>query len=351
MTEEFGTYLKYERELRGISLEEVSARTKINVCYLNALEKDKLEGLPGEVFIRGYIRSYAKSIGADEEEILIAYDDTIGKPRKEEFEKTIRTKENSEQKIQKIKGSVLAGFLAAGLVGAGIWGGMGGISDLKLNFSNFVKSSDNLSAPGQAAQSRNSVNQKINGQISFNKTEATGFFPALKPVNYKEINELFMVSEEIVSGVMDPDSGQALARAGSESNEKSKDAEELGKNKTLAGIEAQPDRVKESPVKLGENDDTIQANPEKNKVERQPLELVIRARESSWFNLKVDSSKEEDFILSAGTRKKIHAEGSIKVWIGNGPGTELTLNGRALKMPESSDNVIRDFVINAKLLE
>ena len=75
MIEDFGSYLKSERELRGVTLEELHAKTRIPMHYLRALEKNLFDELPEEVFIRGYIRSFAKVIGANEDEVLSAYID------------------------------------------------------------------------------------------------------------------------------------------------------------------------------------------------------------------------------------------------------------------------------------
>ena len=64
--EDFGSYLKSERELRGVPLDEISTTTKINIRFLMALENNQFDDLPGEVFIKGYIRSISKVIGSDE---------------------------------------------------------------------------------------------------------------------------------------------------------------------------------------------------------------------------------------------------------------------------------------------
>ena len=77
MIEDFGAYLKSERELRGVTIDEVASKTKIHARYLHALENNQFEKLPGEVFINGFIRSMAKVIGADENELLSAYSDII----------------------------------------------------------------------------------------------------------------------------------------------------------------------------------------------------------------------------------------------------------------------------------
>ena len=56
----FGEHLKREREMRGVTLEEISAATRISTRFLEALENEHWEELPGGVFNRGFIRSVAR---------------------------------------------------------------------------------------------------------------------------------------------------------------------------------------------------------------------------------------------------------------------------------------------------
>jgi cytoskeleton protein RodZ len=64
---EFGRELRSERVNRGIELEEISDSTKISSRYLAALEDDQFEQLPGGVFNKGIVRSYARVVGLDED--------------------------------------------------------------------------------------------------------------------------------------------------------------------------------------------------------------------------------------------------------------------------------------------
>ena len=65
--------LRRERELRGISLKQISDDTKIGVRFLEALEEDRLELIPGEFYRRSYLRAYARYLGLDEERAVNAY--------------------------------------------------------------------------------------------------------------------------------------------------------------------------------------------------------------------------------------------------------------------------------------
>jgi cytoskeletal protein RodZ len=69
----FGETLKRERELRQISLREISEATKISLRYLDALEKDDFRHLPGGVFNKGFVKAYAQFIGIDPEAMAMAY--------------------------------------------------------------------------------------------------------------------------------------------------------------------------------------------------------------------------------------------------------------------------------------
>ncbi len=72
-TESVGSYLKRHRELKGMSVAEVSRATRIPVASLDAVESDHFDDLPGEVFVRGFLKSYALTVGVLPDEVLARY--------------------------------------------------------------------------------------------------------------------------------------------------------------------------------------------------------------------------------------------------------------------------------------
>jgi len=68
-----GAYLKNIRLENGISIEAVSGATKIGIDHLIHIEMDHYENLPAEVFVRGFLRAYAKAIGLDDDEVMRRY--------------------------------------------------------------------------------------------------------------------------------------------------------------------------------------------------------------------------------------------------------------------------------------
>ncbi|MBW2569130.1 MAG: helix-turn-helix domain-containing protein [Deltaproteobacteria bacterium] len=78
----FGRYLKAKRIEKGITLEEVSRETRIRMDNLLLIEKEEHDKLPAEVFMRGFLRAYAKAIDADEEEAVRRYVSSLHVSRK-----------------------------------------------------------------------------------------------------------------------------------------------------------------------------------------------------------------------------------------------------------------------------
>ena len=69
-----GNILRTERETQGRTLTEVSKAVYIKTKYLSALEEENFAAIPGEVYVKGFIRAYASYLGMDGEELVAQYD-------------------------------------------------------------------------------------------------------------------------------------------------------------------------------------------------------------------------------------------------------------------------------------
>ena len=74
----FGEILKSEREIREVTLNEVTVATRIPPRFLEAFEQEDWEKLPGGVFNRGFVRAIARYLGLNEENLLSEYDLAYG---------------------------------------------------------------------------------------------------------------------------------------------------------------------------------------------------------------------------------------------------------------------------------
>jgi len=75
--ETVGKYLKRERELRNISLKEISTSTKIRESLLRAIEEDRYDLLPSPVFVKGFLIAYGKYIGLDPSDVVLRYESDL----------------------------------------------------------------------------------------------------------------------------------------------------------------------------------------------------------------------------------------------------------------------------------
>ena len=91
-----GQELKRERELRAISLNDIAGQTRIVLRYLQALEDDRLDLLPGAFFIKSVLRSYSKCIGVDENRFVNKYHEEI-LIQQEDLKETERRRSNDNR--------------------------------------------------------------------------------------------------------------------------------------------------------------------------------------------------------------------------------------------------------------
>jgi len=78
----FGRYLQSIRVEKGISLKAVSHETRIRLETLHFIEEEDHQNLPDEVYVKGFLRAYAKAIGADGDEAVQHYISRLAVKRK-----------------------------------------------------------------------------------------------------------------------------------------------------------------------------------------------------------------------------------------------------------------------------
>ena len=328
MSEDFGSYLKHERELRGVPLDEIAQSTKISISFLRALEESRFDDLPGEVFIKGFIRSYGQAIGSNVDELMAAYHESSSKRQDTETSNTATSppKEEQPERHSGFPMKAVSGFIAALLI---IVGGIYWVTSEK---GENVKQSQqtSLSAPSTIDNSL----PVVEGDAEPTVLEEASISP---------------------SEVESPKPGSNQTNAAGSSESPVVNLAEITPQATEA-----PSPIKNT-VTVSENDAIIkdlqdQAVPESMEVSTEAgmgdssLNLVIRVNENSWFNLRIDDQRDQDFILPPDGSKTIQAKNAIVMTIGNRRATQLILNGQQLDLPESPDNVIRNLTVNAEQL-
>lgn len=82
---EIGKILRKAREDKGYTLDDLQQVTKIQKRYLIAIEDENFDELPGDFYVRAFIKQYANMVGLDGNELLQKYDDQLPKTKTEEY--------------------------------------------------------------------------------------------------------------------------------------------------------------------------------------------------------------------------------------------------------------------------
>lgn len=82
---EIGKILRKAREEKGYTLDDLQQMTKIQKRYLIAIEDENFDELPGDFYVRAFIKQYANTVGLDGNELLQKYDDQLPQTKTEEY--------------------------------------------------------------------------------------------------------------------------------------------------------------------------------------------------------------------------------------------------------------------------
>ncbi|MCF6515797.1 DUF4115 domain-containing protein [Lactobacillus sp. S2-2] len=116
-----GDRLKQSRIEKGLSLDEIQQKTKIQKKYLIAIEENNLNELPGDFYIRAFTKQYAATLGFDSNELLDDYEDSIPDTNTNEYmdkisENTIETR-SAKNKVSERNSKIKGAFSISVIVG------------------------------------------------------------------------------------------------------------------------------------------------------------------------------------------------------------------------------------------
>lgn len=118
---DIGDKLRSAREAKGLSIEDIEKATKIQGRYLTAIEQNDFDKLPGDFYVRAFIRQYAQIVGLDGKKLLSEYHEDIPKAEPEEFvEDSIDNKSEEVRKTTSNKKKIWQDYLPRIIVGLGI---------------------------------------------------------------------------------------------------------------------------------------------------------------------------------------------------------------------------------------
>ncbi len=326
MAEDFGSYLKSERELRGVTLEELNSKTRIPVRYLLALENNQFEELPEEVFIKGYIQSISKVIGAQEDDVLSTYMDI------KNTAPSINTNNPStlNQKHSTLDPKFIFVLSLTVLFLSGVaWG-------INILIHKFNKdSTESISALSKQKQDK-MIEEPVNNLSSENaKTNDTSTTLTISelPSTTSTLGSKVPI-EEPPNNLFTKPVGDLKNLSATVNNE---DPEEELNQSVLIDIAGK------------ENISDASAPPKESNI---PLKLRVKIKGNVWFNIMVDDSPVETFVLTKGSEKIFYGKKQYLINAGDKNLIDLTLNDTAINFPNGNkEDLVTNFTINAQLVE
>jgi len=322
MAEDFGSYLKSERELRGVTLDELYSKTKIPVRHLRALENNQFDELPEEVFIKGYIRSVAKVIGAQEDEVLSTYMDIKKTASSIDTNNPSTLDTNNPSTLNQKHFTLDPKFifvlsLTILFLSGVVWG-------INILIHKFNKDSTE-SIPSLSKQKQNKTKDEPVNNLSADNAKINDTSTAL----------ITSALSSTTSAI-----GSMVPIEKPPNNLSSKPAADLKNLPATVNNEDPEEKLNTSEVSTSFTESNM------------PLKLAVRVKGDVWFNIMVDDSQLESFVLTKGSEKIFYGEKQYLINAGNKNLIDLTLNDTAINFPNGNkENIVTNFTINAQLVE
>ncbi len=304
-----GDYLRQERERQQVSLHDISAATKIQLRFLEALETDAYESLPPSPFVVGFLRAYAQYLSLDVASIITAY-------------------RAAQSPVSADPAPALVALPTSRSSAARTRLGVLGITAVLVVFV-FV-----LAQPW-----RHHVSEQSFDIVSGERERLPGHGDTALPLPPPAPTPVGASADKVAASPV------PSLRPVPPVAEEPKVA--VGEKRATTKAEV-PSPVIPTPTSPFAPD-TVPAptasttSPPLTHSER----LILRAEATSetWLRVKIDGEKSQELLLGTGKSISWEASERFLLTVGNVRGTRLTLNGQEVKLAASRNNVIRDLVV------
>lgn len=307
--ESIGEFFKQVRETKGLTIEEVASKTRIRTDFVKALEDGNFAKLPDQVFARGFVRSYARSLGLDEDDAIHRFVQSAGAyyDKQDERERLKVRQAEEERKRQANRKAVAVAI---------------GIAILTLIFLLSREQSSLLvrrsSSDLPASTSKRPAPPAPESQASppSQQAEAVPSAPKAK-------------SSESAGSSAKPSVGSTVGPV-------------TGSLPTASSV---PEPTVPSPSSLGSDGPLGGISLEGSGPTDGQLALDLEATELSWVVVQVDGGSPQEALLRPGEKARWKGQDQFILTLGNAGGVKAELNGIPQKPFGPSGKVARDIVI------
>lgn len=297
--ESIGEFFRQVRETKGLTIDEVASKTRIRTDFVKALEDGNFAKLPDQVFARGFVRSYARSLGLDEDDAIHRFVQSAGAYYDKQVERE-RLKLRQAEEERKRQANRKA-------VGVAI-----GIAILTLIFLLSREQSSLLvrrsSSDLPASASKRTAPPTPESQDAPSSQQAEAVPPAPKAKSSPESS---------LGAVTGPASTSS----------------------------AVPELAAPAPSSLGSDGPLGGISLEGSGATDGQLALDLEATELSWVVVQIDGGSPQEALLRPGEKARWKGQDQFILTLGNAGGVKAELNGKPQKPFGPSGKVARDIVI------
>lgn len=312
--ESVGEFFRQVRETKGLTVDEVASKTRIRTDFVKALEEGNFAKLPDQVFARGFVRSYARSLGLDEEDAIHRFVQSAGAFYEKQGERErLRQRQVEEERRRRANRKAVGVAIAVA------------IATLVFLLSR-EQTSTLVRRSGSDAPT---VSKKVSPFAKDAKEPASRPAAELPPPIAPPLNPAVPAAvpakpaQEKLAPIPPAPAPVAVAKAPLPPDTvASQPSASMGSDGPLAGLSV------DGPV--GSDG---------------PLVLDLAATELSWVVVQVDSGSHQEALLRPGEKAQWKAQDQFTVTLGNAGGVRAELNGKPQKPFGPSGKVVRDVVI------
>jgi len=332
--ESIGEYLKRIREEHGLSIGEVARRTRINPGYIEALEENRMEKFPGEVFARGFVRAYGRCLGLDDEDTTTRFAQSsraFFQKRDESQQHTEQARE-SQQSRRKVQSRVIQAVVVAA-VGLGV---------LMVYNMNARRSTETGGGSESAPSSVSAPEAPASSEPPLELAGPAVNKPAVKEAGTPQANVPAPPKSPTLP--MPPVASQTPAVSKAPASPLPKPPVE--KMPLVVNPPGEPAGPPVPALPAGRPAPPVPSAPAASPSPFGDMVLVIEAVESSWVSARIDGGDTKEVFLQPGQKVTWKASDHFLVSFGNAGGVKIQFNGKSLPPFGPKGAVVKDVKIS-----
>ncbi|MDH4078822.1 MAG: DUF4115 domain-containing protein [Nitrospira sp.] len=303
--ESVGEFFRQVRETKGLTVDEVASKTRIRTDFVKALEDGNFAKLPDQVFARGFVRSYARSLGLDEEDAIHRFIQSAGSfYEKQDERERLKIRQVEEDRKRQANRKTVAIAI--------------GVAVLTLIF---LLSREQSAVFRQGASEQASL-AKRPVQAGKDLPEPSARGPEHAPETSKP--------SEVPAGLLKPTSDSPPKQDANTSA--------VAVSKVEPGVVSTVSPGSDGPLAgLSLNGAVDQGDGQ--------LVLDLEATELSWVVVQIDNGSPQESLLRPGEKAHWTGQDQFILTLGNAGGVKAELNGKPQKPFGPSGKVARDIVL------